>query len=277
MNMKSLIALTALTAAGAASAEVISGNTLCRIEVDSGTKSTIVAVPLVKIGNTPANIPVTELVLTDNLSADDTILHWNGTSWDAWEIVVEEGTGAKSWEPTTISEGSNNSQSAPAADTALARGDAIWVNRAVTNEPFYVYGQVAGSSATAATSTAEQATSATSPKYTMMSAPITDPAGFQLNTIVSKKTAGSFADGDTIVVVDSSNKTFGRKEYVYKTDKEAFCTLTATTSTITIGGVEYTSVTGQTWTPVADTVKIPVGAGFWYVSKGGDPTFTWTF
>ena len=50
MNMKSLIALTALTAAGAASAEVISGNTLCRIKIDSGTKNTIVAVPLVKVG-----------------------------------------------------------------------------------------------------------------------------------------------------------------------------------------------------------------------------------
>lgn len=275
MNMKSLIALTALTAAGAASAEVISGNTLCRIEVDSGAASTIVAVPLVKIGDGSA-IPVTELVLTNNLTVGDTILHYNASKkWDAW--VITENSGVKTWTPTVISVGSNNSTTEPAAGTALARGDAIWVNRAVTNEPFYVYGQVAGSSATAATSTVEKG-GADTPEYTMLSAPTTDPAGFQLNTLVGKKASengGAFADGDTIVVVDSSNAQFGRKEYVYKSSERQFCTLTVTTSKITIGGVEYTSVTGQSWTPVPDTVKIPVGEGFWYVSKGGDPKIEW--
>lgn len=266
MNMKSLIALTALTAAGAASAAVTSGNTLCRIEIDSGATNTIVAVPLVKIGDGSA-IPVTELVLTDNLSTGDTLLHKNGNKWEAWVVANS------AWTPLTIVEGMDASWTKGAADATLSRGDAVWVNRQDPTKKFYVYGQVTTDAATATA----LAGSSNSPAYTMMSAPTTDPAGFQLNTLVQRKTDGAFADGDTIVVVDSSNAQFGRKEYVYKSDKGAFCTLTATTSTITIGGVQYTSVTGQTWTLVADTVKIPVGAGFWYVSKGGNPTFTWTF
>ncbi len=272
MNMKSLIALSALTTAGVASAMVASDNTLCRIEVNSGTTNTIVAVPFVKVGLGNVNIPVSELVLTDNLDVGDTLLHRNGTSWDTWEIV--ETTGSKSWSPVLTSENSETNQADPAENTALARGDAIWVVRASAAKPFYIYGQITNATATAATSTAVEG-SETVPAYTMMSAPTTDPAGFQLSTLVGKKSAGAFADGDTIVVVDPSNTTFGRKEYVYKSDKTAFCTLTVTTSEITIAGTKYTTVTGQTWTPVDATVKIPAGEGFWYVSKGGDPTFTW--
>lgn len=274
MNMKSLIALSALTTAGVASAMVASDNTLCRIMVNSGTTNTIVAVPFVKVGLGNVNIPVSELVLTDNLDVGDTLLHRNGTSWDTWEIDVNETSGAKYWKPTLTSENSETNQADPAEDTALARGDSIWVVRASAAKPFYIYGQITNATATAATSTAVKG-SATVPAYTMMSAPTTDPAGFQLSTLVGKKSAGAFADGDTIVVVDPSNTTFGRKEYVYKSDQEAFCTLTVTTSEITIAGTKYTAVTGQTWTPVAATVKIPAGEGFWYVSKGGDPTFTW--
>ena len=47
MNTKTLLALAAQTVVCTASASVTSANTLCRIEVNSGTKSTIIAVPLV--------------------------------------------------------------------------------------------------------------------------------------------------------------------------------------------------------------------------------------
>ena len=258
MNMKSLIALTALTAAGAASAEVTSGNTLCRIEVNSGTKSTIVAVPLVKIGDTPANIPVTELVLTDNLAEDDTILHWNGTSWDAWEIAVEEGTGAKSWEPTKISEGLKNcSASAPAENTALARGDAIWVNRADTEKPFYVYGQVTTDAATATTlvrGTAEQ------PVYTMVGNPLTTDKAVSALTFT-----GSPAAGDSIMWGDSS-AIGGLKELTWNGTQWGY--FVATKETLKNGR----TVNKKEWTASTDT--IPAGQGFWYVSRSGEGTLT---
>ena len=273
MNMKSLFALAVVTAAGAASASVTTGNTLCRIEVASTATNTIVAVPFAKVSDTSAQIPVTELVMTDNLSAGDTILHWNGSTWDGWIITVDSETKAKSWTATVISENLSYSQSEPAAGTALARGDAIWVNRSSTEAPFYIYGQV---SSAEATSTAVAPSSSDAPPVaTMMSAPTTDATGFQLNTLVGKKTSGNFADGDMIVVANPSDTVFGRKEYVYKSDKGNFCTKTETTSTVTIGGVQYTAVTGTEWTVIGDDVKVPVGEGFWYVSKGGDPTIKW--
>ena len=264
MNMKSLIALTALTAAGAASAEVISDNTLCRIEINSGAKSTIVAVPLVKIGDGNAQIPVKDLVLTDNLAVGDKILHWNGSSWDAWVII--ETAGVKSWSPTVISEGSKNSQTKPAENTALARGDAIWVDRASTISPFYIYGQIPTSSE--GLTSVVTAGSSSQPGYTMMAAPATDSAGFKLNTLVSKKTAGDFADGDKIVIVDATAR-LGRREYTYKTETKNFSVeedVLDSTNTYPIG---------VTWTAIGDDVVLPVGCGFWYVSVGGNPTITW--
>ena len=75
MNAKTILSLTVLGAVTAASAAVKPANTLCRIEAASGPTSTIVAVPLVKIGTSDGAIPVTDLVLTDNMSERDTILH----------------------------------------------------------------------------------------------------------------------------------------------------------------------------------------------------------
>lgn len=257
MNMKSLIALTALTAAGAASAEVISGNTLCRIEVDSGATNTIVAVPLVKIGDGSA-IPVTELVLTDNLSNGDTLLHKNGNKWEAWVVANS------AWTPLTIVEGMDASWTKGAANATLSRGDAVWVNRQDPTKKFYIYGQVTTAAATATA----LAGSSNSPAYTMMSAPTTDPAGFQLNTLAVKRSAGVFADGDKIVVVDP-NARLKRREYTYKTSTGNFSVESD------VLDPTYGYPNGVTWTAVGNDVLIPVGCGFWYVSVGGNPTISW--
>lgn len=257
MNMKSLIALTALTAAGAASAVVISDNTLCRIEVNSGAKSTIVAVPLVKIGDGSA-IPVTELVLTDNLSNGDTLLHKSGDTWEAWVVANS------AWTPMTVIDGKNANWTTGADNATLTRGDAVWVNRQVPTNKFYVYGQV---TTAAATSTA-LAGNSNSPAYTMMAAPATDSAGFKLKTLVSKRTAGAFADGDKIVIVDATAR-LGRREYTYKSSTENFSVesdVMDSTNTYPVG---------VTWTAIGDDVVLPVGCGFWYVSVGGNPTITW--
>ena len=257
MNAKTILSLTVFSAVTAASAAVKTANTLCRIEVASGTKSTIVAVPLVKVGG--GNIPVTELVLTDNLTTGDTMLHWNGSSWDAW-IIAKDQNGAKYWNPTVISEGSKYSTSAPAEGTALARGDAIWVNRAnptvtegeVTRaKPFFIYGQVA---------TVDS--SVTLPEivpgaYTMMGN--TDLADKKISTLefTGERQPG---DGDKIVWSNSANGT-GVTQYEYKGGN---------------GWGSYKStvvekngrkVISSVWTSVGDADVIPAGQGFWYVAK----------
>ena len=202
MNMKSLIALTALTAAGAASAEVISGNTLCRIEVASGTKNTIVAVPLVKIGDGSA-IPANELVLTDNLSEGDKLLHYNTSSskWEAWRVT----SGA--WVGVIISD-QNFTSIAGDANVLLTRGDAVWVERSSASQPFYIYGQVGDGSATMQPITR----SSSAATYIMMGNTALEDVA--INSLVFN---GTPVEGDKISVPVSTG--LGVKEYTYNGSK----------------------------------------------------------
>lgn len=263
MNAKTILSLSVLSAVTAASAAVTTDNTLCRIEVASGTKNTIVAVPLVKIGTADGAIPVTDLVLTDNLTTDDTMLHWNGSSWDAW-IIAEDQEGAKYWNPTVISEGSKNSLTAPAEDTALARGDAIWVNRAnptvtegeVTRaKPFYIYGQVA-------TTPGELPAIVRSTKkdelaYTMMGN--TDLADKKISEITFN---GTPMAGDKIVWGSAENAT-GTTEVEYKDGAWGF--YESTVKTITVNGKTH-KVISTAW-KTTGLPMVPAGQGFWYVSQ----------
>lgn len=252
MNMKSLIALTALTAAGAASAAVTSGNTLCRIEVASRTKNTIVAVPLVKIGDGSA-IPANELVLTDNLSTNDKLLHWNTTSekWEAWAV---NASGA--WEGLTISD-KNSTWVTPEASVTLTRGDAVWVERADATKSFYVYGQVTTDAATATTLVRG---TAAEPVYTMVGNPLTT------DKVVSALTfTGSPATGDSIMWGDSS--AIGElKKLTYNGSQWGSFVSTPFE-------IKGRIVNKTTW-QASTTDTIPAGQGFWYVSNGGEGPLT---
>lgn len=270
MKTNSLLTLAAVTLAGAASAAVTSANTLCRIEINSGAKSTIVSVPLTKVGATANEaIPVSSLVLTDNLSVGDTILHWNGSAWDAWMITLEGES--KTWTPTIVSEGSKNSQTAPAAGTSLARGEAIWVNRSDVSKSFYIYGQVGkayhdlGSKEIHVT-----AGTAASPAYTLIGNP--QPERFILNGIHPSfmKEGTSPVVGDKVVFVNSQNA-FGYTEYTWQNDAKtgnlAWCVKS-----------RYTGDDNQPhigWTAVGNDVGVAPGEGCWYVSVGGAPVILW--
>ena len=240
MNMKSLIALTALTAAGAASAEVISGNTLCRIKIDSGTKNTIVAVPLVKVGTGEA-IPANELVLTDNLSLGDKLLHWNTTSekWEAWAV---NASGA--WESAYVSEQNKNWISGSASSVALTRGDAVWVERSSASQPFYIYGQVGDGSATMP----EIARESGALTYIMMGN--TNLQDVAINSLTFN---GTPVEGDKISV--PVNTGLGVKEYTYDGSKWTHVGWDLDANDVLIPTVTETSA------------AIPAGQGFWYVAK----------
>ena len=242
MNMKSLIALTALTAAGAASATVTSANTLCRIEIASGTKNTIVAVPLVKVGSGDA-IPANELVLTDNLSEGDKLLHYNTSSskWEAWRVT----SGA--WVGVIISD-QNFTSIAGDANVLLTRGDAVWVEREQVKGSFYIYGQVASGSATMPAI----ARSSDASTYIMMG-----NTNLQDVAIGSLTFNGTPVTGDKIAVPVSTG--LGVKEYTYNGSN---WTKVGWTMEGGEGGVLTPSVTATTESDV-----IPAGQGFWYVAK----------
>lgn len=246
MNLKTKVAILAAAAAGSALATVTTQNTLCRIAVDSGAKSTIVALPLKNVGGAEAQILVTNLVMTTGLANKDKLLYWNankGTGdWDAWEVSNN------AWVPVESTGGST-----PAADTAnLPCGSAVWIE---CNEPktIYLFGQYFSSGAS---------TTVVAGKSTMVGPCATTDV--PVNSLKAKKTDGSFVEGDKIQIVDASNTRLGIAEYVWRgtNDDGQFKKL----------GIENGAVV---WNNLADTVVIPAGQGFWYVSKGGSPTFTW--
>lgn len=266
MKSKYLMLFATVAASCVATATVISSNTLCRIEVNSGQTNTIVSVPLVKTGeNTDVNVVLSSLVQTNNFVTGDMLLRWNGASWDAWCMV--EGTG---WEPTIITAGgSSYSKTKPAADTALARGDAFWVVRegvgADLTKPFYIYGQVAlgafGTKSIAKGSPEE-------PAYTLIGNP--KLGALDLNDNLTWSNCGP---NDKIVVASSVSAT-GYKEYQWATVDNTPCwAYRAKTGTTTVAGHEVT-VTG--WVKATD--DIPAGVGVWYVSQSDtDKTPTVTF
>lgn len=240
MNLKTILSLTTLSAATAACA-VTTDNTLCRIEVNSSEAQTIIAVPLVEVA-TGAAIPVTDIVLTTNLSEGDTLLHKNGDVWEAWAVV--EGK----WAAVTVSDAGSTSKTREAEKVALTCGDAIWVNRQSTTAPFYVYGQVPANT--------------TKPEIPTTSGVMKLMGNTQLKeAAVSEIISGSPKAGDRVVWVNSAN-VMGRTELEYKDG--AWGMYVSTKKTLNNGF----DVISTEWTTDTKVIpKIPAGQGFWYVSS----------
>ena len=261
MNIKSLLAIAGITATSVALATVTSQNTLSRIAVNSTAKSIILALPLQTVGNAASDksIKVTDLVMTTNLDAGDSLVYWNGSQWVAWSF---NGT---AWESTTSVTGFTETYGL-GPNTALPCGKAVWLNRPdpaggtrtkSRDLPVYLYGQYFGAGAVV---------EAVARAQTLIGPCVSSP--IKINEIVSKKTAGAFNDGDQIVVADPNNTVSGRATYTYK----------GTVGETEINNfAQYKRVNGsREWVVPADSVTLPVGQGFWYVSTGESaPTFTW--
>ena len=232
MNAKTILSLTVLGAVTAASAAVTTDNTLCRIEVASGTKNTIVAVPLKTIAGTAETIKLTDLVLTDNLDKDDYILHKVSNGWESW-MVSEEGK----WTSVVVSDAGVTTVAGP--DTAMSRGDAFWLVRADASKSFYLYGEVIDTPAADLT---------IGSGYTMMGNAALEPLA--INSIKFK---GTPKKGDKIAI--ATTKGIGAKEYTYNGTEWTEATLALDENGVLRPTVKKTSAT------------IPPGQGFWYISK----------
>lgn len=243
MNMKSLFALTLVTAATAASATVTTGNTLCRIEVASAANNTIVSVPLKTIAGNLDSIKLTDLVLTDGLSSGDHLLHWNAVEekWEAW--VVQNNA----WVGVSVSDAGVTTMAG--TDTAFPLSDAFWLVRAnptsITNPTgkFYLYGQVPAATADMPGITRSKA----GPTYIMMGNP--SLADVAINAL---PLTGTKVTGDKILVTTATG--LGVKEYTYNGTSWTEVALAL------VDGVLKSTVT-------VTSASIPAGQGFWYVAK----------
>lgn len=254
--MKKLIAIVTMMA-GASALAVDSNNVFGILRVDSTEQETIVSVPWIAADAEVKNIQVCDLVLTSNLNAGDRLYYYDGKSsflYKLWVLTVD-AEGNKTWEATTGVSGkdpANQKISVSEANATLQipRGGALFIVRETHTEPIYLYGRYTN---TPVSTQVQKGTSSTQRAYTLL-AP-TGPNGIDLNTpgII---TAGTVKRGDFIQLQSGVALTYKNGQWGVNRgwDETSQKNVFDTSSTYT---------------------TIPHGQGCWYVSCGGDPTFTW--
>lgn len=248
MKLRLMMGVCALAAATALGADVMGRNVCGLMNVPSGAKVTMIAVPWVTVGGEADAMKVADLVKTDTLSAGDELYYYDGSVYRCWKLQ------GGAWQPTTVTlkdaKGNDLSVQTPDASYALPRGKGLFLVRQDATKEIWLYGQ----HSTAPISVAVAAGTAGTPAYTMIANP--NAAAYDLNT----KGVGGAA-GDQILLGDGGTTLYTRTETAWtrKTDV-----------TKTIGGVARTFKKDTT-----EGVVIPAGTGAWYVSKGGSPTIAW--
>lgn len=248
MKLRLMMGVCALAAATALGADVMGRNVCGLMNVPSGAKVTMIAVPWVTVGGSADAMEVANLVKTDTLSAGDELYYYDGSVYRCWKLQGD------AWQPATVAlkdaQGNDLSVQTPDASYALPRGKGLFLVRQDATKEIWLYGQ----HSTAPISVAVAAGTAGTPAYTMIANP--NAAAYDLNT----KGVGGAA-GDQILLGDGGTTLYTRTETAWtrKTDV-----------TKTIGGVARTFKKDTT-----EGVVIPAGTGAWYVSKGGSPTIAW--
>lgn len=248
MKLRLMMGVCALAAATALGADVMGRNVCGLMNVPSGAKVTMIAVPWVTVGGEADAMKVANLVKTDTLSAGDELYYYDGSVYRCWKLQGD------AWQPTTVTlkdaKGNDLSVQTPDASYALPRGKGLFLVRQNATKEIWLYGQ----HSTAPISVAVAAGTAGTPAYTMIANP--NAEAYDLN----EKGVGGAA-GDQILLGDGGTTLYTRTETAWtrKTDV-----------TKTINGVDRTFKMDT-----ADGVVIPAGTGAWYVSKGGSPTIVW--
>lgn len=253
MKLRLMMGVCALAAATALGADVMGRNVCGLMNVPSGAKVTMIAVPWVTVGGEADAMKVADLVKTDTLKPGDELYYYDGATYFSWKL---QGTVLQGnvWTPaaTTKEDAKGNPVTiqAPDASYALPRGKGLFLVRQDATKEIWLYGQ----HSTAQVSVAVAAGTAGTPAYTMIANP--NAEAYDLN---AKGVGG--AAGDQILLGDGGTTLYTRTETAWtrKTDV-----------TKTINGVDRTFKMDT-----AEGVVIPAGTGAWYVSKGGSPTIAW--
>lgn len=253
MRLRLMMGVCALAAATALGADVMGRNVCGLMNVPSGAKVTMIAVPWVTVGGSADAMEVANLVKTDTLSEGDELYYYDGATYFSWKLQGNVLQG-NVWTPaaTTKKDAKGNPVTiqAPDASYALPRGKGLFLVRQDATKEIWLYGQ----HSTAPISVAVAAGTAGTPAYTMIANP--NAVAYDLN---AKGVGG--AAGDQILLGDGGTTLYTRTETAWtrKTDV-----------TKTINGVDRTFKTDTT-----EGVVIPAGKGAWYISKGGSPTIAW--
>ncbi len=254
--MKKILPLLLATMAASAFADETSAsiNTLGVLRVDSPLKSTIVAVPWVKLSGTgtDAALSVADYVKTENLTAGDHLYVYDASTEKYKVWVLANGA----WTPTaTVDDTTMQIDTAPDADKQnLPLASALWLERKNPTSgdpavpvPFYLAGQVPLVAGThpIMTGTADK------PVWNLV-ANASDSA-MSLASI----TGGGDADEIYLVNDDAAPSKYTKKNGVW-------------------GAYRYVERTPESGKYVRQFVAatdnlIAPGTGFWYVSKSSTP------
>ena len=252
--MKRLVFAAALSFAVSAFADTVqSANIFGVMKIDgTSTANLAVCVPWVAAG-TGGDIKVADIVMASNRETGDVVYYYDATAknFKAWELQNGAWTAISS-----VGTAGSIDVAVPDDAVTAARGGALIIHRggetSVAKPPIYLYGQYSGD---AATTTVAAATEEVPVVISLIAPPSTT------NYVMTSKTptSGSIGANDYIQLSGSSVR------YQYKEGAGwGF-----------YGGDEWISETGQ-WKPsFTPGLVIPAGQGALYVSKGGNPTFTW--
>ena len=235
---------------------------LCQIKVDSAYTNTILALPLVNVGNDGDAVNPTNMILTAGLKAGTYLYTNTGKNKAGWSIATDNGP----WTGTQVID--VNEQS---AEGSASRGTGVWlVRNGVTEgqESIYIYGQLSGN---AVTSTVNAAS------YTMIGNASTNAVKLtELNWVVPP------AVGDKVMFIDDS--AYGvSKEFTWSTNYNPSCWTyeTITTHTETFGEktvIVSESTQIQLTSQSTENPQIYPGQGFFYYrknTKGTAPKVVW--
>ena len=259
-QLKKIFAISALVCACTAQADDVacSGNVFGLMTVVSPNANTIVGTPWLAADGSGA-VAVSNLVKTTNLTVGDKLYLINGSgsdaNYDGWELV-SGGYWAPIAKYSVASNGTMSSTAgSSAADRKVVRGQGVWLYRqnpvdGGNAKPFYVYGLKAGEAA----STAVIQGTENAPAWNLIASASTSAFSLSSMSGANAKDTIVIPTGNAPIVVEYKNSAWSysaSSNYVHA-------------SGVSIS-VPYT-VTNPT---------IPAGTGFWYVSRGGNPTINW--
>ncbi len=233
------VAVITSTSDDSVKVEVPSTNTIGVLKVESGAKTTAIAVPWEALGG--GDISVSNIVRTATLTPGDELMAYAPDGkYKAWELDEN-----KVWQPVTVAGGSSETE----ADAyTVKRGSAVWLKRQDTTQPIYLVGEVAATEKAAATI---EAGTAESPSWNLVGSAGTEPVN--VNEIGAAAT-------DKIIVPTATVP----KNYEHNTEKGEWGYWDYET-VIKLSGRKTVK---KVWKS-ASVETIPAGTGFWYLN-GGD-------
>lgn len=259
---KTVLSAIGALACAAAFAAVESGTTLCRIEILSSRKDTLLSIPLQTVGATgdAANkIDITKYVLTQGLKAGDKLMKRTNGQWETWTLDADDGN----WVAGKTISGDNLT----VADATLDVGDVIQLTRATPSGSFFLYGELPVSFAKTQTAAASV--------WTMLGNP--EPVATTLSSIPAAAGDAGFQNGDRIYipVASSVTGTLGMNAYYYdgtaaKWKYDDYSNATTQIKTLPNGKtVTVTNPSSVVYGQDASSISIPAGEGMWYVRASG--------